>query len=227
MSALDDALELDPVNFSITLLESRPDRFINLLDEVKKDATLRSAFRARATASIVLAMRATYVLLVEGGPLPNVDGQPVSFEMGANLVAYRALHIAGVLGHTGRVEVAERTPAVARGLRNAAEDYSLQERVVVHAGNPQTIVSGLNGPYDLVVMNGRWRDYEPMLDDLVRLVRIGGSIVVSNGGALPRMDKEDDEATSLRRFLWRLARDERFLFNVSPAFDNVLAARIR
>ncbi len=213
--------------FARELLGAQADRFASLLDGVPEPMALDAAMTARQLATLVRATRASYVLLVEGEPPPEAAGLDAKAveQLAANLASYRALHIAGAFGHTGQIEVVERGPKVADGIRRAAERHALAEHVRVHSGKPPAVVHALNGPYDLVVLGGRWREYERMEEDLTRLIRIGGSLTIVNAASLAA--SEGREAEALRRFLSFLAADERYLLSTGLDFEGVLAARIR
>ncbi len=213
--------------FARELLEAQADRFASVLDGVPEPVARAAAVSARQIATLVRATRASYVLLVEGEPPPATDLDAAAVEqLATSLASYRALHIAGAFGHTGQIEVVERSPKVADGIRRAAERHALAEHVRVHSGKPPSVVHALNGPFDLVVLSGRWREYERMAEDLTRLLRIGGSLTVVNAAALPAAP-EDREAAGLRAFLSFLAADERYLLSTGLDFGGVLAARVR
>ena len=216
----------DTDGFARELLEAQPDRFASALAEAPEGTALGAALTARRIATLVQAARARYVLLVEGEAPPEGLDAAVAQRVAANLAAYRTLHVAGAFGHTGQVEAVVRDPKAADGIRKAAERHALAEHVRVHSGDPVSVVRALNGPYDLAVLSGRWSEYERMEEDLTRLLRIGGSLAVVN--AAPLADgAEGAEAEGLRRFLSRLAADERYLLSTGRGFADVLAARVR
>lgn len=214
--------------FARELLEAQADRFATLIEGVPEPMAHAAAMTARQLATLVRATRGSYVLLVEGEPPPDAAGLDATAveQLAASLASYRALHIAGAFGRTGQIEVVERSPKVADGIRRAAERHALAEHVRVHSGKPPTVVHALNGPFDLVVLGGRWREYERMAEDLTRLVRIGGSLTVVNAASLPAAP-DDREAAGLRAFLSFLAADERYLLSTGLDFGGVLAARVR
>ena len=217
-------------DFARELLEAQADRFASVLAGVPDTTAFAAASTARQIATLVRSARATYVLLVEGEPPPtdpeaNLDAAAAE-QLATGLASYRTLHIAGAFGHTGQVEVVERSPKVSGGIRQAAERHALDEHVRVHSGDPPTVVHALNGPYDLIVLSGRWSEYERMQESLARLVRVGGSLTVVNAASLADAPS-GREADALRRFLSLLAADERYLLSTGLDFDGVLAARIR
>lgn len=216
--------------FARELLETQPDRFASVLAGAPPATALAAALTARQIAALVRAIRASYVLLVEGEPPPTdpeatLDAAATE-RLATSLAAYRALHVAGAFGHTGQIEVVERSPKVAAGVREAAERFALAEHVRVHSGDPPSVVRALNGPYDVAVLSGRWSEYERMAGDLTRLIRVAGALTVVN--AAPLVDASDGAyAGSLRRFLSLLASDERYLLSTGPDFAAVVAARVR
>ena len=216
----------DGEDFARDLLEAQPDRFASVLAGAPGGSTLAATATARQIATLVRATRASYVLLVEGEPPPDGLDAAAALELATSLAAYRTLHIAGAFGHTGQVEVVERNPKVAAGIREAAERHAFDEHVRVHSGKPPAVVHALNGPYDLVVLSGRWREYERMEEDLTRLLRIGGSLTVVNAAGLTDAPG-GAEADALRRYLALLAADERYLLSPGLDFAGVIAARIR
>lgn len=212
--------------FARELLEAQADRFASVLAAAPAETHLDAAGTARRLATLVRATRASYVLLVEGEPSPVAAYGAEAEQVATSLAAYRTLHIAGAFGHTGQIEVVERSPKVATGIRRAAERHALAEHVRVHSGDPPSVVHALNGPYDLAVLAGRWSEYERMDESLARLIRIGGALIVVN--AAPLADApEGADADALRRFLAHLAADERYLLSTGLDFGAVVAARVR
>lgn len=226
MAAMSDA-----AGFARELLDARPDRFAAVLPELPPDARFAIAAGTRRAVALARAARASYVLCVGGEPsAPGPWRHPALAEADADaleaaLPAYRALHLAGAFGHTGRLTAVERAPRVAEAVRGAAERHALAERVRVHAGDPVEIVRALNGPHDFIVLHGRWREQERMAADLTRLLRVGGSLLAANA-SLAADPEGDAEAAALRRFLAGLAADERYLLDAGPE-GAVLAVRVR
>ncbi len=198
--------------FARELLEALPDRFAAALPDSSPDSRLAAVVTARQLATLVRATRASYVLHI-GGEL-----------------AYTDLHVAGAFGHTGQIEIVERSPRVAGAIREAAERHALADRMRIHFGDPPEVVHALNGPYDLAVLSGRWSEYERMFDDLTRLIRTGGALTITNAAPLAdalARDPDEPEASALRRFLALIATDERYLLSTGRNFASVLAARVR
>ena len=195
--------------FVAELLDALPDRFGDTLADLPPDARIPAMATARQLTTLVRATRASYVLHIGG-------------ELG-----YTNLHIAGAFGHTGQLEIVVPDPKVASEIERLAERYALSERLSVHPGDAPAVVSGLNGPFDLIVLSGRWSDYPRLLEDLARLNRVGGSLVVANAAELPGADAEARETVALRSVLARLAADERYLLSTGFDFSTVLAARVR
>jgi predicted O-methyltransferase YrrM len=158
----------------------------------------RAADRRLAAALVRLA-RAAYILELGGG-----DGAI-------------ALGIARTLGHTGRVEMVEPRAELARVAEARAREAGLSDRVRVNIAAYGEVVPALSGPYDMVLAWCEPADLAPIYDDLVRLTRIGGSVIVPH--------VRDIEAA--RPFLTRLASDVRIDAAFPETLEPVLAVRAR
>ncbi len=156
---------------------------------------------ARELAVLVRATHSSYVLQLGTG------------------VGYASLQIAGGFGATGRLDAIE-PDAVHAGLTVAnMQRFGLGERLRMHTTGAREVVPALSGPYDLAVLDGAWADYAPLFDDLLRLLRVGGSL-----WTIPREGFPDAAADP---FLARLAEDERVLTWFAPGLRRVLAVRLR
>lgn len=192
------------------LTAHRPDRYAEVLDgavahRAAHGCTLAipTAAQARELAVVVRATRATYVL-----------------ELGAGL-GYAAFHMVGAFGYTGRLDAVEGDPVHATIMEENARRFALEERIRVQRAAAAEVVSALSGPYDLLVIHPGSGDMTLVYEDLMRLLRINGSLVALAGS----------DATGTRRegeagFAERLADDDRILPSFGPG-DRVFATRIR
>ena len=189
-----------------TLTRLHPDRFA----EVREEALAHGAehgcgtapptfLRVRELAVLVRAMHASYVL-----------------ELGTGL-GYGGLHIVDAFGRTGRLDTVERDPAHAKLAEANFRRFAFDERVRVHCGRAAEVVSALNGPYDLIVLDDDSVGYLALYEDLLRLVRTGGSIIAGAGS----------EDASLPGFLARLAEDDRVLPSFGPGLRHTVAVKQR
>lgn len=163
-------------------------------------------WQARRLAVLARAVRATYVLHIGGGS------------------GYTSLHIASAFGHTGRLDAVEDSAPHGQLLEQAAGRYALSDRIRVMSGRAQDVVPPLNGPYDLVIIEGQLDDLDGMYEDLVRLTRVGGSIVAV---LEPGMLTSSAADTPVRAWAEHLSRDERTEVSASGDVDLVVGVRVR
>jgi len=200
-------LEIDSVAERLTA--ARDDRYAEVLEGVDAHAAahgcgmeIPSAAETRMLSVLVRATRATYVLEIGGG------------------IGYSALHMTASFGQTGRLDVVEPNPVHATLIQEHARRFALAERIRVQNAAATSVVMALSGPYDLIAIHAEYVDEcGSLFETLMRLLRVGGSLVVLAG----RGRGADGEASLLAE---RLAEDPR----VWPAFSEhggMMAARVR
>jgi predicted O-methyltransferase YrrM len=182
-----------PAELAANLNLRRPDRFADLRSPAEPSAD------GRLLAALVHATRATYVL-----------------ELGAG-GGYGSLSIAAAFGLTGRLDAVEQSLDGVARIEAAARDHGLSDRLKVIAAPPAAVLPGLNGPYDLVVVEPCTGGLLPVYADLIRVLRTGGSLI------LPAI--ADLDAT--RPLLERLAGDERVAAYFPETLAPVLVTRLR
>ncbi|MCC7365420.1 MAG: class I SAM-dependent methyltransferase [Dehalococcoidia bacterium] len=188
----------------------RPDRFGGLRDHVQRhigahgcDGAPLGTVEARELAVVARATHASYVL-----------------ELGAGL-GESTLHLASAFGQTGRIDAVEADDAHATFIEQMAKLFALDAAVRVQRAPAERVIAALSGPYDLVVVHGLVG--EELTDDIVRLVRTGGSILV-----LPAPGQATIAAVPVGGgLLDRLATDPRLLAWFAPGMGRVLANRVR
>lgn len=187
------------------LTSLRPDRFGEVREQALAhcaehgcDGAPATPRRARELAVLTRATHASYVL-----------------EFGTGL-GYSGLHTASSFGHTGRLDTIEHDPIHAGLAEENFRRFALGERVRVNRGRIREVVAALNGPYDLAVLDSDPADYPAMFEDILRLVRVGGSILVHAAAASPGLDE----------YLERLAEDVRVLPAFSPLAHHAVAFRV-
>ncbi len=184
----------------------KPDRFADLLPATdahgrEHGCDLGSApvLPAREIGVLVRATRASYVL-----------------EVGTGL-GYCGLHAVDGFGRTGRLDTIERDQVHAQLAEENFRRYGLADRVRVHCGREADVLAGLNGPYDMLVLHAGPAGDERSFEDILRLLRTGGTLLVNSSGGGPALDS----------FLRRLATDDRLLPSFGPGMHHVVAVRIR
>ena len=111
---------------------------------------------------LVLATRATRVL-----------------EIGT-AIGYSGIWMAGVLPKDGMLITMEVDEARAKLARENFARAGLADRVNVIVGDAQRMLHKVSGPFDLIFQDGDKKQYGPMLDTLVALLRPGGLLVTDN-----------------------------------------------
>ncbi|MDZ7729269.1 MAG: class I SAM-dependent methyltransferase [Dehalococcoidia bacterium] len=161
-------------SFTSRILERYPDAFESaweaagrFAEQHELESRMVTYSRARELAILVAAMRASYVCMVWGG------------------FGYPALHVASTFGHTGRLDLVEEDPLAANHVEEQIRHYAYTDRVHVTVGAPSNVVRSLNGPYDAVLVDDAGHRYAGVFDDLVRLLRTGGALVIAPGDSGP------------------------------------------
>lgn len=200
---------IDQESAATQLTSRRGTRYESVREEIEAhraehgcDTQRWSLLQARELAVLVRATHSSYVLQVGGGN------------------GYGVLQVASALGSTGRVDVVEPDSVHASLIADNLERYGLGERVRIHAAAASEVVPPLSGPYDLIVGDAGWATYLPLYEDLLRLLRTGGTLYLLPRGA-PGAEPGADP------LLGHLAEDERLLTWFAPDLERVLAVRVR
>jgi len=124
---------------------------------------------------------------------------------------YTAAVMASAAGPKSRVDTIEEDPSHADLAEEAFEQRGLFTRIRVLRGRGQNLLPKLKGHYDVVFLDGDWREYPLYLPHLRRLTRPGSVVVTANlnplfggwGGRLPGKQ-------AIQSYLTHLVRDPRF-----------------
>jgi predicted O-methyltransferase YrrM len=96
---------------------------------------------------------------------------------------YSAIYLAQAAPtELGQVITLEIDPAMARRALDNIAAAGLSNRVEVKIGDAQALMTGLRGPFDLIFMDIDKEGYLPALSGCLRLLRLGGLLVVDNTG---------------------------------------------
>jgi len=119
-------------------------------------------------------------------------------------IGYSGIWLAGALPAGGMLLTMEAEPERARQARDNFARAGLADRANVIVGDARLTVAKVSGPFDLIFQDGDKRQYAPMLDRLVALLRPGGLLVTDNvlwSGEVvpgfvsdPRQDPEETRA---------------------------------
>ena len=160
---------------------------------------------------LVLATRATRVL-----------------EIGT-AIGYSGIWMAGALPKDGMfitMEVDESRATIARD--NFAR-AGLANRVNVVVGNAQRMLHKVAGPFDVIFQDGDKKQYGPMLDTLVDLLRPGGLLVTDNvlwnGEIVPGLSvkrhRDESEGLAIAKYNEAISSHPSLVTAIVPLRDGV------
>lgn len=147
-------------------------------------------------------------------------------ELGA-AIGYSGTWLARALPEDGELTTVEANPDTAKRARDHFARIGLGARVKVLVGPAEEIVKDLEGPYDLVFVDIDKEGYPVVLEDCIRLLRVGGLLVTDNvlrRGAVARSGEDDAVLRAVRTYNARLRDDPRMLATILPLRDGVSVA---
>jgi len=95
-------------------------------------------------------------------------------------VGYSGIWLAGALPRDGMLLTMEINAERAEEARANFARAGVADRVSVIVGDAQLKLAKVSGPFDLIFQDGDKRQYSPLLDRLVALLRPGGLLVTDN-----------------------------------------------
>lgn len=95
-------------------------------------------------------------------------------------IGFSSLWIATALTASGMLITLERDAGRAASAREHLAKAGAGEKVSVMVGDASRYLHKIAGPFDLVFQDSDKRQYEPMLDRLIELLRPGGVLVTDN-----------------------------------------------
>jgi predicted O-methyltransferase YrrM len=150
-------------------------------------------------------------------------------------IGYSGLWLAGVLPSSGSLLSMEIDPQRARVARDNFVRGGVADRVNVIVGDAQRMLAKVSGPFDLVFQDGNKKQYGPMLDRLVELLRPGGVLVTDNvlwsGDVVPGLHDaftHDTESTqAISAYNDQLSRHPALMTVILPLRDGVAVSTKR
>jgi len=140
---------------------------------------------------------------------------------------YTAAVMASAGGPDCHVDTIEGDPHHAELAEQAFLQRGLSRRIRVLRGRGQSVLPQLKGRYDVVFLDGDWREYPSYIPHLRRLTLPGSIIVTANlnplfggwGGRLPGKP-------AIQSYLTRLVRDPHFRTYVVPGEWHSISVRV-
>jgi predicted O-methyltransferase YrrM len=204
-----------------------PDAIERYLSELNHagDAVLDEIARDNATRGLPLVDAEVGALL---RVLATAAGATRILEIGT-AVGYSGIWLAGALPPGGMLLTMEMDEARAREARDNFARAGLSDRVSVVVGDAQLKIAKVSGPFDLIFQDGAKRQYSPLLDRLVALLRPGGLLVTDNvlwdGEVVPGYSaapgKDADDTRAIANYNQRLARHPQLTTATVPLRDGV------
>jgi len=140
---------------------------------------------------------------------------------------YTAAVMASAGGANCHVDTIEANPQHAKLAEKAFQERDLSERITVLRGRGQNLLPRLKGRYDVLFLDGDWREYPRYLPHLRRLTRPGSIIVTANlnplfGGWGGRLQGKP----AILSYLTRLLRDPHFRTYIVPGEWHSISVRV-
>jgi predicted O-methyltransferase YrrM len=133
---------------------------------------------------------------------------------------------AGESGHLTSIDTDGEHHRIAREIFTAAEVPAPRSRLIT--GRPAEVLPRMaDGAYDMVVIATNTNDLNPLLDQAVRLLRLGGVIVLLDafgGGKVGDPAQRDTATVSRRLLVQRIGNDPRLTPSLLPVGDGLLIA---
>ena len=144
-------------------------------------------------------------------------------------VGYSGIWLAGGLQPGGMLLTMEINGERAQDARDNFARAGVADRVSVIVGDSQLKVAKVSGPFDLIFQDGDKRQYTPLLDRLVALLRPGGLLVTDNvlwegevvPGFLSAPVRNPDDTRAIAEYNERVAAHPQLLTAIVPLRDGV------
>ena len=145
-------------------------------------------------------------------------------------IGYSGLWMAGALPDDGMLITMEVDEGRAKIAREHFSRAGLAGRVNVIVGDAQRMLHKVAGPFDLIFQDGDKKQYLPMLDPLVALLRPGGLLVTDNvlwsgdvvpGFAATPHHRNPDDAAAITNYNEAIHSHPSLLTSLVPLRDGV------
>ncbi len=158
--------------------------------------------------------------------LVRANGARRVVEIGT-LGGYSGTWLARGLAAGGQLITLEMEPRHAEVARDHFALAGVSDKVDLRVGDAHALLPGLaaEGPFDFCFIDAEKSGYDAYLDWALANVRPGGVIAAHNafrGGSLLDDSDQSDEASYMRAFNARFAREPRLLATIFPAGDGTL-----
>jgi len=144
-------------------------------------------------------------------------------------IGYSGIWLAGALPAGGMLLTLEAKPERAKQARDNFARAGLADRANVIVGDAGLTVAKVSGPFDLIFQDGDKRQYAPLLDRLVALLRPGGLLVTDNvlwsgevvPGFVPHPRQDPEDTLAIADYNQKLSAHPALLTSIVPLRDGV------
>jgi len=144
-------------------------------------------------------------------------------------IGYSGIWLAGALPPGGMLITMEMDEGRAKEARENFARAGLADRVSVVVGDAQLKVAKVSGPFDLIFQDGDKRQYSPLLDRLVALLRPRGLLVTDNvlwdgevaPGFVETPTRDPADTQAIADYNARVAAHPNLLTSIAPLRDGV------
>jgi len=144
-------------------------------------------------------------------------------------IGYSGIWLAGALPPGGMLITMEMDEGRAKEARENFARAGLADRVSVVVGDAQLKLAKVSGPFDLIFQDGDKRQYSPLLDRLVALLRPPGLLVTDNvlwdgevaPGFVERPTRDLADTQAIADYNARVAAHPDLLTSIVPLRDGV------
>jgi len=144
-------------------------------------------------------------------------------------IGYSGIWLAGALPPGGMLITMEMDEGRAKEARENFARAGLADRASVIVGDAQLKVAKVSGPFDLIFQDGDKRQYSPLLDRLVALLRPRGLLVTDNvlwdgevaPGFVERPTRDLADTQAIADYNARVAAHPDLLTSIAPLRDGV------
>lgn len=131
-------------------------------------------------------------------------------------VGVSAMLFASFIGEGGSVATVERDDNYYFNALENIRQRGYEKQITVHHADAVELLKTIEGPYDMIFLDGAKAHYITMLDDCIRLLKSGGLLIADNvlfrgmvSGEIPLIRRKITIVKRLRRFLTEInSRDD-------------------
>jgi predicted O-methyltransferase YrrM len=144
-------------------------------------------------------------------------------------IGYSGIWLAGGMARGGMLLTMEVDQERANEARRNVARAGMADRVNIIVGDAQRMLAKVAGPFDLIFQDGDKRQYGPMLDRLVDLLRPGGLLITDNvlwnGEVVPgfaaKPARNADDTRAISEYNERLNSHPRLMTATVPLRDGL------